>query len=234
MDWRLIVLTVMKIIDNKKDYYDYIQGVLGIDEKVTYDRRGSTNVGASELYHFDYPFRYDLYFCKKPFKDDGHKTKKSYWQSCKYENRANKYRWSWKNDRFVYEGKVLHLLLEIGYHRFIFEIERYLDEEDKLRLDTYIVEHKEVSKGNKKSKAPLYIAAYDFNYHSDGKTSMGIENPILKETWIPGLIPAQDMWNMLYEYISSLNDKDIVDTRTNDQHIESHGFDKKISFRHRK
>ena len=42
------------------------------------------------------------------------------------------------------------------------------------------------------------------------------------------------MWNNLYEYISSLRDKEFEDTRTNDQHIESHGFDKKISFRHRK
>ena len=224
----------MKIIDNKKDYYDYLQGVLGTDEKVTYDRRGSTIVGVSEFYDFNCPSGYDVFFSKKPFKDDGHKRKKSYWQSCKYENRDRKYRWSWKTDRFVYEGTVFHLLLEIGYHQYVFEVERYLDDEDNLRLDASIVEHKQVKMDKKKSKAPLYIAAYDLNYYVDGKESMGVDNPILKETWIPGLMPAQDIWNMLYEYISSLNDKEFVDSRTNDQHIESHGFDKKISFRHRK
>ena len=31
----------MKIIDNKKDYYDYVSGIYGIDPYVVYDRRGS-------------------------------------------------------------------------------------------------------------------------------------------------------------------------------------------------
>ena len=31
----------MKIIDNKKDYYDYLASIYGIDELVVYDRRGS-------------------------------------------------------------------------------------------------------------------------------------------------------------------------------------------------
>ena len=29
----------MKIIDNRKDYYDYLMGINGIDTKVIYDRR---------------------------------------------------------------------------------------------------------------------------------------------------------------------------------------------------
>ena len=31
----------MKIIDNKKDYYDYLAGIYGVDDLVVYDRRGS-------------------------------------------------------------------------------------------------------------------------------------------------------------------------------------------------
>lgn len=31
----------MKIIDNKKDYYDYLMGIYGIDNKIVYDRRDS-------------------------------------------------------------------------------------------------------------------------------------------------------------------------------------------------
>ena len=34
----------MKIIDNKKDYYDYLVGTYGIDEKMVYDRRGSVRM----------------------------------------------------------------------------------------------------------------------------------------------------------------------------------------------
>ena len=31
----------MKIIDSKKDYYDYVSGIYGIDDKIIFDRRGS-------------------------------------------------------------------------------------------------------------------------------------------------------------------------------------------------
>jgi len=34
----------MKIIDNKKDYYDYLSGIYGIDNLIVYDRRGSVPI----------------------------------------------------------------------------------------------------------------------------------------------------------------------------------------------
>jgi hypothetical protein len=91
-----------------------------------------------------------------------------------------------------------------------------------------------VKKDEKKSKVPLFIGKLNFRYYDVKDKIDGIDNPILVDTWIPKFISANDMWNMLYEYISSLNDKEFTDSRTNDQHIESHGFDKKISFRKRK
>jgi hypothetical protein len=225
----------MKIIDSKKDYYDYLQGVIGTDEKVVYDRRGSTILGSSRYYNFDWPSGYDLYFCKKPFKCDGPKTKKSQWQSCKYKNRIGRRVWSWKSrEKYSEEGSIYDIYLEIGYHRFILEVERYLDDNGNVILEPYIADVKEIKKEEKKSTAPLYICQYSHERYGSLRESNKIENPILKDTWIPGLISANDMWNMLYEYISSLNDKEFTDSRTNEQHIESAGFDKKISFRHRK
>ena len=225
----------MKIIDKHKDYYDYIASIMGIDEKVVYDRRGSTALGESRYYNFDWPSDYDLYFCKKPFKCDSPKTKKSQWQSCKYKARTERLGWSWKSrNKYSEEGAIYDIYLEVGYHRFILEVERYLDENGKLILEPYIADVKELKKGEKKSTAPLCISQYNYERYGRLRHDKSIDNPILKDTWIPGLIPANDMWNMLYEYISSLNDKEFTDSRTNDQHIESAGFDKKISFRHRK
>lgn len=224
----------MKIIDNKKDYYDYLQGVMGMDEKVTYDRRGSKVVEVGEFYCFDFPSGYDLYFSKEKFKSDAKKVKKSVWSSCKYKNRISRHGWNWKRSDEEYEGSIYNLYLEAGYTRFIFEVERYLDDDNNLQIDISIVDVKKLEKGDKKTKAPLYMSAIYYGYSDNGKDSMAIENPILKNTWIPKYISANDMWNMLYEYISSLNDKEFTDSRTNDQHIESAGFDKKISFRHRK
>jgi hypothetical protein len=224
----------MKIIDNKKDYYDYLQGILGMDEKVTYDRRGSTVIGPSEFYDFDFPSGYDLYFSKKPFKCDEQKKLIRHWESSTYEERTKRFGGKWKYSDKIEEGSIYHLLLEVGYHQFIFEIERYLDKDGKLVIDTRLVDERTVEKDKKETTAPLLIAPLHFKYCDVKDKVNGIDNPILSKTWIPGYIPAQDMWNMLYEYISSLNDKEFTDTRTNEQHIESHGFDKKISFRKRK
>ena len=225
----------MKILSRRdqKDYYDYLASIFGMDEKVVYDRRGSTVIGPSEYYNFDYPYGYDLFFSKKPFKCDKPKNRIKAWSSCKYDNRVSRFK-KYVHRDFVEEGSIYHLFLEVGYNQFIFEIERYLDDKGKLCVDTTLANHREVKKDKKKSKAPLFIGELNFRYCDVEDNINGIDNPILINTWIPKFIPAEEMWNMLYEYISSLNDKEFVDTRTNDQHIESHGFDKKISFRHRK
>ena len=39
----------MKIIDNKKDYYDYLASIYGIDELVVYDRRGSVTLNSDKI-----------------------------------------------------------------------------------------------------------------------------------------------------------------------------------------
>ena len=58
-----------------------------------------------------------------------------------------------------------------------------------------------------------------------------VENPILADTFIPKMIPPTDIWQALYEYLSSLRDKPFTDTRTDTQKLESAGFDRKTSFR---
>lgn len=58
-----------------------------------------------------------------------------------------------------------------------------------------------------------------------------VENPILSGTFIPKLVSPTDIWQNLYEYLSSLRDKPFIDTRSDVQKLESAGFDKKTSFR---
>lgn len=223
----------MKIIDNKKDYYDYLQGIMGMDDKVTYDRRGSKIVSVSEYQSYDFPSTTDLWFNKKRYKDDIKRRKIKTWHSNAYKHRKASF--SWKSREDIMEGHIYYMFLEVGYHQFIFQIERYLDDNDNLQMDVNIVDHRVVDKKEKVSDKPLFLSSMHFRYGTEKEfDNFKVENPILTHTWIPAYIPAQDMWNMLYEYISSLNDKEFVDTRTNDQHIESHGFDKKISFRKRK
>ena len=65
----------MKIIDNKKDYYDYLASIYGIDDLVVYDRRGSVTLNPDRVlsHGMDYYFSHRILFLDKPL------SEKKYW-----------------------------------------------------------------------------------------------------------------------------------------------------------
>ena len=83
----------------------------------------------------------------------------------------------------------------------------------------------------KKSTAPLAIFYTDYQRYHDSDGNGSIDNPILKDLPITGLIPAEEIWQGIYDYLLKMKEPNVVDSRTNIEHIESAGFDKKISFR---
>lgn len=214
----------MKIICKRgeKDYYDYLQNYFGIDELVVYDRRKSYPIDINNYY-----IGYGLDNIFKKEKDKTYDIKRRLVKG--YGIKIP-----------VMEGRFFYFVVESGFYHYFFKVERYLDDNDNLILEPQLIEKKKISKGQKISKCPLAICTdvvytrYRGTITVSKKSKNIVENPILKNTYIPKFIDAKEMWNNLYEYISSLRDKEFEDTRTNDQHIESHGFDKKISFRHRK
>jgi hypothetical protein len=263
---------VMKILrkEGQKDYYDYLMGVLGQDELVVYDRREAFPIDPTKKWGCEwnkqYPSRCSDYqninierwFRKEPiYGDEKRKTIKR-WNSYKVLDvreqnketdgmswgKRNRREKEWKD---IQEGQIFHFVLEVGYHHYYFEVERYLDDEDESRvhLEYRLVDKQDIERDDKISYAPMCLAPVhykkwhwygggdNFEWGKEAREQM-INNPILYSTYIPKFIDAMEIWNNLYEYISSLRDKEFTDTRTNDQHIESHGFDKKISFRHRK
>lgn len=216
----------MKILTprNNKDYYDYLTGIYGMDEKIVFDRRKFTI-----LSRLDHPIlSYDV------LEKDAPKKKV--------------YPWLWKDKQVPeYEGTKFHCLLEVGLKWFFFEVERYLDNESRLRIDWKLVKEKEISKRQRVGKTPI---SFFKSYHSYGyygwntglteneryhkievKEEDSISNPILTGTLIPSIIQAEEIYNLLYTYIASLNDKEIVDTRSDIQKAEAAGFDRKTSFR---
>ncbi len=260
----------MKIISKVKDYYDYLQGTLGQDELVVYDRRDAFPIDPTKKWGDDIDreclsncnayrnYNIERWFRKEPIYGDkkretihrwstkkvlAYKEQKEETEGLSWRKRSS-LRNSWED---IKEGQVFHFVLEVGYHHYYFEVERYLDDEDESRLHLHygLIEKKDISKEEKISYAPIclcpishhkywYAGSNDKFEASEGDREQKIDNPILYSTYIPKFIDAYEMWNNLYGYISSLRDKDFEDTRTNEQHIESHGFDKKISFRHRK
>lgn len=136
------------------------------------------------------------------------------------------------------EGDIYHFILEVGNTHYRFEIERWLDDKkpECLHVETTLLDTiKDVQQ--RYSTAPICIItcrAQYWRWHHEERwedTKGRIENPILANTFIPKLIPPTEIWQTIYDYLSSIKDKPISDLRTDEQKLESAGFDKKTSFR---
>ena len=228
----------MKIIDNKKDYYDYISGIYGIDDLVVYDRRGSItlNSGNILLQGLDYYFSTKILFTDKPLSEKQYWELKSIIRYREAKAAKNKYSKKWK------EGDVYHFVLEVGYTHYRFEVERWIEDkkQENAHVEYRLIDTmKDVQK--RYSNVPMcLILCYvqDWRWAKDGLWKEltdihlhRIENPILTGSFITKIIPPADIWQALYDYLSSLKDTPFTDTRTDVEKLESAGFDKETSFR---
>ena len=224
----------MRIIDNKKDYYDYLSGVYVIDNLIVYDRRGSVPVNPDciSLKGAEYYFSQKILPLDKPISGKHHWELMGIAKRRLAETDKHRYSKSWT------EGSIYHFILEVGNTHYRFEIERWIDEKNPERLHmepTLLDTIKDVPQ--RYSNAPICIITCRAQYwwwHHEVRwedTKGRIENPILANTFIPKLIPPTEIWQALYDYLSSLKDKPITDSRTDIQKLESAGFDKKTSFR---
>lgn len=196
----------MYILDKNKDYYDHFSKIYGEDKSITFDRRGSVFITDELLIN-------------------------------KYEATGRG-----KNEQFI--------LLETGTVQYlirIYDIVLITDYKTKT-YDKYIsskMEVVQVFKDKNKFGCSVSIQMVRnswfsfFNAKNENRDysnyevqkSKEIKLPILANTQITKLIPPEEIWKELSNYISSLkNDKDSVyvpDT----QKIVNHGFDKRESFR---
>lgn len=210
----------MKIITPRgnKDYYDYLVGIYGEDERVVYDRRQYNVLSGSN----------SMAFNTNKLPQDRKKQKMMV------------YEWQSRHCRRVekYVGQRFHCLLEVGTVHYYLLFERYLSDEDVVKIDWTLLEKRE--KQNHYGAAPMsFLLGEEVGYyhrHSprdrfDFKSATAVSNPILKGTSMASMIPAEEIFKAIYAYLSSLSDKEIVDTRTDVQKAESAGFDRKTSFR---
>lgn len=253
----------MRIIDNKKDYYDYLAGVWGIDGHITYDRRNSTRLvnKTSDIIYERYPMGYGNIFCtwkngKDPNSDSvydtgydwdkGHKTVGKIYRKLGLGYQSS------KTNEFpdAYNVSSNWFGLVIGFVAYVFLVYRVLQNEtDKeVNIVPKLMRKFTFDRSRIKSKAPILIGELTYNipwripckkddeFYDEVTIELDNngnykENPILDGTWIPSLIPAEEVWNNITDYLLSIKEPPIIDNRTDIQHLESHGFDKKTSFR---
>ncbi len=212
----------MKILTprNNKDYYDYLTGIYGEDEKIVYDRRAFTVLTNHDSLLFSY--------VSTPKDSPKRGVRRSQWVG----NRLKKVS--------VFEGTDLFCILEVGFKWYSFQVERYLDTSGTICLDWKLLEVKEVTKEQRAGKTPMTLftatSRYSFLWKDEAielviDRSSGIPNPILAGTPITSFIEVQDVYQELSRYMSSLNDIEIIDGRTDVEKVESAGFDRKTSFR---
>jgi hypothetical protein len=74
----------------------------------------------------------------------------------------------------------------------------------------------------------LYITDISSWRHRDSEV---IVNPILEGSIFTNILSAKEVYEGIYNYLLECKEPKIEDKRNDIEHIESHGFDKKTSFR---
>lgn len=225
----------MKILNRgKKDYYDYLAGIYGIDNDIVYDRREFIVLNQTT-----YSISIDIGF----FFD---KTIFRIYNNC-LGDLSDSPRVPHGYSKTIY-GRKHSFILEIGFYQYLFEVERYISDDGRLIIEPKLVEKFDNGKhfGNTPITLFLYkdkplcstgifIDSWDSirkELESKKRKSEYYENPILSDTWITGFISAEEVYNNVYNYLIANREPDIQDNRNDIQKLESKGFDKKTSFRH--
>lgn len=209
----------MKIISPFKDYYDYLMGIYGVDEKVVYERvcqsNSRSNWTKTGLYKVDShldcygkyePTIYYLAICGRIYISIEHQGK-------------------------FYFGIEGYKQLK-GYKC----VSEALDEESYLgyekgdywynKFDNNGIIDQAPTDINEKDNCPVIL----LNRYKRREFSSQFKNVRLSDFGINQIISPHDMYIMISNFLS--REKPIEDKRTNVEKIVGHGFDKKTSFRH--
>ena len=202
----------MKIISKYKDYYDYLSGIYGIDDKIVLNRTEffpvnefSTKIVTFYIAGYSLDGYYDSQNNRWYFGEDlialdpKPNIKKSKWER-RIQINPRRYKYINKNrERCV---SILFPTQNKYYHAYPDLI-------------------KDPNKINQKYGCPIMC--------SSGIPDDYIKFPILKDTGIASVLPAEKIYLMLIEWLAPK--ENIVDNRTNIEKILSAGFDTKTSFR---
>jgi len=210
----------MKIISKYKDYYDYLSGIYGVDKKIILDRReglgnpeilqfGSTNgivpltlVIAGTCYDGCLKDN-DHYWC-----DDLKKISKEEPRDRRMRNRKG---WLFYNNYNLIEGQTVNIKTTNSSFDSV---------------DLFITPYKDPFNTNELMNCPIVLVVGEYlrDYTRDR-----IIYPKLEKLKVAKYIPAKKLYLELSQWLAPKDPEPII--LTDNQKIESKGFDKKKSFR---
>lgn len=199
----------MKIIDKRKDYYDYLVGTYGLDPDIVFDRRGSITLNSEFWFNDQYP----NIGAKLPDTLSSNLPQKR-----KEPILCN-------DNKIPIFGLDIRLTLSIGKFTYNILLDRYVEEDgETIGGSNHIIG---IYNRDDKEKYPISFilgrgSVYGGNLaghyhkieHGQLRGYYAIDNVILDGTWITKLFPATKVWEDVYDFLSSLKDKEIIDTRT--------------------
>jgi hypothetical protein len=203
----------MKIISKYKDYYDYLSGIRGVDNKVVLDRRKGYIVDNGYFRNsVDSLCNKDL---KEPIYSWNYLAICDYLYVALYDQYGNIY---W-NDAIINCG-------ELKMNRYKGREEVYFNSDRSFKESIY--PHKQETELNQKYECPILMVT--FQYKSEHVEYF----PKLADIKVPSFYPAEKIHTDLYNWIINRNTPDVQDNRNDIQKLESAGFCKDYSFRNKK
>ena len=231
----------MLILDDNKDYYDYVQGIYGVDPKIVFNRQSFDLCSVDAKFSCHDNLAYFLveicttwYLLRVDIDPNRNSAKSSYdlERLCFYQKDIRSI--SLVCTKEIKQSEKLSdsvsFLLNIGNAHSVFHM-----------FTSYMVMHgRKHGFGNENidyddmfrclfenpvSEIIPKIVEFGMNCEKHYK------NPLLKCINFGGIVPAEDMFIKIQNYLSSqIKDGEEV-KMTDEQKIVGHGFDKKTSFR---
>lgn len=207
----------MKIISKFKDYYDYLQGIYGIDEKLILDRTKFVN-------RFPYGENAVARFFICGMVVEGLFRDGKFWYGEELEligkiRPSSKY---WRNnDKYYFVDRDKSNIRGDKYVQILKVPTPFKTWIQTQKSEFYQNKTEDICP-NDKYDCPIMVSSY----FGDGYEL----NPVLSEYQFHKVFSAQDIWFMLTEWLG--REKQIKEMRSDKEKLLSNGFDLKTSFRH--
>lgn len=204
----------MKIISSYKDYYDYLSGIYGVDEKIILDRRNFH----TPFFTGDTKTKLRLFICDMVFEGIYYQNK-YYWGENVLdfltEDEFQIFKKSKNKDKF-------YIKLQEPYNKYSSWNSEYV--KGKYNFTISLKPYPDKYKRNTKYNCAVLITS---NVNED--TELVEHYPPLKDYGVASILPPQDIYLMLTAWLAPK--EEFTDTRTDKEKITGSGFDLKTSFR---
>lgn len=214
----------MNIISKFKDYYDYLSGIWGVDPLLTYVRQG----GFKDTFTYFNTSKVKVYIGGMLIEGFYHKGK-FYYGTNVLQYAGNKPSYMFNKGGYIYTK----LSEEYGNKDFDTDDIAYIDLK---AIPDAIYHHStrfvaillrpipDIEDVNEIESSPVCMKMFNSDVWKDFN---------LKDININSILPAEEAYKLISNWLSMQRTKaeNKPNTQTNEQKIESHGFDKKTSFK---